>query len=140
MTSTVSVSVSAEDVEAVKAVPARMVAAWADNDPNAFAELFTEDGSMVLPGDVYLSGREDIRRFMTRAYAGPYQGTSVSGAPLSAKFVTPDTGVLVTQGGVLYGEDQEVSPSNLIRATWVLSKHDGAWLITAYHNSPVNKG
>lgn len=132
-----SVAVAAEDIQAAQALPARMIGAWAKNDANAFAELFTEDGTMVLPGDIYLNNREDIRTFMTRAYAGPYLGTRVTGAPLSAKFLSPEFGVFVTQGGVLYGDETEVSPANEIRATWVLAKRDGAWFIAAYHNSPT---
>lgn len=135
-----TISVAAEDVAAVQAVPARMIAAWSKNDADAFADLFTEDGSMVLPGDVHLNTREEIRAFMTKAYAGPYQGSRVTGSPLSAKFINPESGVLVTQGGVLYGDETEVSPANAIRATWVLAKQDGAWFITAYHNSPVQTG
>ncbi len=135
-----TVSVAAEDVAAVQAVPARMIAAWSKNDADAFADLFTEDGSMVLPGDVYLNTREEIRAFMSKAYAGPYQGTRVTGSPLSAKFINQDSGVLVTQGGVLYGDETEVTQANQIRATWVLAKKDGAWFITAYHNSPVQTG
>ena len=27
--------------------------AWADNDPNAFADLYTADASMILSGDRY---------------------------------------------------------------------------------------
>jgi uncharacterized protein (TIGR02246 family) len=135
-----TVSVAAEDVAAVQAVPARMIAAWSKNDADAFADLFTEDGSMVLPGDVYLNTREEIRAFMSEAYAGPYQGTRVTGSPLSAKFINQDSGVLVTQGGVLYGDETDVTEANKIRATWVLAKKDGAWFITAYHNSPVQTG
>jgi uncharacterized protein (TIGR02246 family) len=130
---------TADDVAAVREVPQRIVKAWANNDGTAFGEVFTADGTMVLPG-VYLDNRAAISEFMTQAFTGPYQGSRVFGEPLSARFLTPDVAVLVTKGGVLYGDDDDVTPDNAIRATWVAVKQDGEWLLAAYHNAPVNAG
>jgi uncharacterized protein (TIGR02246 family) len=125
------------DETAVRAVPQRIMAAWAQNDPDAFAEVFAEDGTMILPGDVFVSGREGIRSFMAAGYAGPYKGTRVYGEPVAAKFLGDSAGVLITQGGVLAPGETEVAPERAVRAMWVLSKQDGEWLIAAYQNTPV---
>ncbi|MFJ5925608.1 SgcJ/EcaC family oxidoreductase [Kitasatospora sp. NPDC092948] len=126
-----------KDQQAVGAVPQRMIAAWAGNDAAAFAALFADDGTMILPGDIFQKGRGRIEQFMTAAYAGPYKGTTVFGAPLDVRFPTPDTAILITQGGVIAPGETEVAPEREIRATWVLAKQSEEWLITAYHNSPV---
>ncbi|MEV6986843.1 SgcJ/EcaC family oxidoreductase [Sphaerisporangium sp. NPDC051017] len=130
-------STTIDDTTAVREVPRRMIAAWAKNDGEAFASIFTEDATMILPGDIYVTGRESIRAFMDAAYSGPYKGTRVFGEPLSAKFLGPEAAVLTTKGGVLTGEETEVSPERAIRATWVLAKQDGQWLVTAYQNTPI---
>ncbi|RCG31203.1 SgcJ/EcaC family oxidoreductase [Sphaerisporangium album] len=130
-------STTVDDTTAVREVPRRMIAAWAKNDGEAFASIFTEDATMILPGDIYVTGRESIRAFMDAAYSGPYKGTRVFGEPLSAKFLGPEAAVLTTKGGVLTGEETEVSPERAIRATWVLAKQDGQWLVTAYQNTPI---
>jgi uncharacterized protein (TIGR02246 family) len=124
-----------EDMAAVAAVPGRIVAAWANQDGDAFARVFTADGSMILPG-LYLKGREDIRSYMTDAFAGHYQGTRVTGQPLDLRFLGRDAAVVTTQGGVLAAGQTEVSGGSAIRASWVVVRADGEWLLAAYQNSP----
>ncbi|GGZ48852.1 hypothetical protein GCM10010387_49060 [Streptomyces inusitatus] len=125
------------DIAAIAGVPGRIVAAWADNDADAFAEVFAEDSTLILPGDVFLRGREEVRAFMTRAYQGPFKGTRVFGEPLSLRRLAPDVAMVITKGGVLAPGDTEVAPERAIRAGWLLTRHDGEWLITAYQNTPI---
>lgn len=137
MPSSNSSSPLSPDEAAVRAVPQRIMAAWAQNDADAFAEVFAEDGTMILPGDVFVKGREGIRSFMAAGYSGPYRGTRVYGEPISATFLGDSAGVLITQGGVLAPGETEVAPERAVRAMWVLSKQDGEWLIAAYQNTPI---
>ncbi|WP_049563149.1 SgcJ/EcaC family oxidoreductase [Nonomuraea sp. SBT364] len=130
-------STTIDDTTAVREVPRRIIAAWAANDGDAFAGAFTEDATMILPGDVFVTSRDGIRAYMSAAYAGPLKGTRVFGEPVSAKFLGPEAAVLVTKGGVLAGGETEVAPERAVRATWVLAKQDGQWLITAYQNTPA---
>jgi uncharacterized protein (TIGR02246 family) len=124
---------------ALAAAPQRITQAWAENDAAAFAAAFTEDGTMVLPGDVFKKGRADIEAFMAAGYAGPYKGTSVTGRPIDAKLLNEagDVASVVTIGGVLQPGETETSRAATIRATWILAKQGGEWLISAYHNSPA---
>jgi uncharacterized protein (TIGR02246 family) len=122
------------DRAAVVEVPERIVTAWAKHDADAFAAVFTEDGSMILPG-LYRQGRDDIRSFMTEAFAGPYKGTQVTGRPLDMRFFG-DTAVITTKGGVLGPGEKDVAPERSIRASWVVVKQGGQWLLAAYQNSP----
>jgi uncharacterized protein (TIGR02246 family) len=119
----------------IAAVPGRLVSAWDAHDADAFADLFIEDGSLIMPG-VYKTGRDEIRKFMAAGYAGPYKGTSVTGTPLEVKRLGAASVALVTVGGVLAPGEKEVSTEQAIRASWILVKDDGTWRLAVYHNCP----
>jgi uncharacterized protein (TIGR02246 family) len=129
---------SVSDQADVRALPQRIVDAWAGNDADAFADTFTPDATMILPGDVFLHGRTAIRDYMAHAYAGPLKNTRVTGTPLALSFIAADVAVVITEGGVLEPGQTVVAPEREIRATWVAAKQDDHWLLSAYHNSPVN--
>ncbi|MBW4721823.1 SgcJ/EcaC family oxidoreductase [Saccharothrix obliqua] len=123
------------DGAAVAALTRRVVAAWAYHDAEAFAGVFTEDGTMILPG-VYCKGREQIAAHMADAFRNQYKGTQVTGTPIDIRFFGPDSGVLLTQGGVLKPGTTEVTEDSAIRASWVVVRQDGEWRLAAYQNSP----
>jgi len=125
------------DPSAPQAVPQRIVAAWADNDADAFAAVFTKDASLILPG-VHLTGQDQIRDHLAAGFAGPYRGTRVVGEPLSLTRLGDDVTVIVTQGGVLAPGEAQVAAARAIRATWVLHRQDHGWSIAAYQNTPVH--
>jgi uncharacterized protein (TIGR02246 family) len=132
---TTTTSTPQQDQAAIAAVPGRLVAAWAAQDADAFADLFHPDGTMVLPG-VYQSGRDNIRAFMTAAYAGPYKGTSVTGTPIDIKPLAPGAVALLTEGGVIAAGETELSDEAAIRASWILVKRDDEWRLAVYQNCP----
>ncbi|GIF07017.1 SgcJ/EcaC family oxidoreductase [Actinoplanes siamensis] len=123
------------DRQALLAVPARLTEVWAAQDADGFADLFLDDGTMILPG-VYAHGRDEIRSFMAEAFAGRYRGTRVTGSPIDVKVLAPDVVALITTGGVLAAGEQEVSAEAAIRASWILVKRDTRWALAVYQNCP----
>ncbi|MBY8870790.1 SgcJ/EcaC family oxidoreductase [Micromonospora sp. PLK6-60] len=121
-------------------VPLRLVAAWAKNDAAGIAEVFTEDGIMILPGDVYKVGRGEVLSFMAAAFAGPFKGTGVTGRPVDVRFVGDDVALLRTHGGILAPGETDIAPELAVRSTWVTVLRDGQWQLAAYQNSPRGEG
>lgn len=121
-------------------VPLRLVAAWAKNDADGVADVFTENGILILPGDVYKTSREEIRAFMAAAYAGPFKGSGVTGRPVDVRFVSDEVALLRTHGGILAEGETEIAPELAVRSTWVLAKQEGEWKLAAYQNSPRGAG
>ncbi|WP_433259954.1 SgcJ/EcaC family oxidoreductase [Actinosynnema sp. CS-041913] len=130
---------SAKEKEALS-VPLELVAAWARNDAAGVADVFTDDGILILPGDVYKQGQDEIRSFMSAAYAGPFKGTGVTGRPVDVRFVTDDVALLRTHGGILAPGETEIAPELAVRSTWVAVKQDGKWKLAGYQNSPRGEG
>uniref|UniRef100_UPI003F49A9AB SgcJ/EcaC family oxidoreductase n=1 Tax=Nocardia suismassiliense TaxID=2077092 RepID=UPI003F49A9AB len=129
---------TAADQAAIAALTQKVIAAWAYHDADAFAGVFTEDGTMILPG-VYKKGRDEIRAFLVESFAGNYKGTQVTGRPLEIRFFTPDSGVLITQGGVLGPGETEVADAQSVRACWTVVKRDGSWHLASYQNTPAKQ-
>jgi uncharacterized protein (TIGR02246 family) len=121
-------------------VPLRLVAAWANNDAQGVADVFTADGILILPGDVYKKGREEVHAFMAAAYAGPFKNSKVTGRPVDVRFVGEDIALLRTHGGILAEGETEISDELAVRSTWVVVKRDGEWKLAAYQNSPRGGG
>lgn len=123
------------DQAAIAALTQRVIAAWAYHDAESFANVFVEDGSMILAGS-YTKGREEIRKFMVESFEGKYKGTQVTGKPIDLRFLAPDVALLQSQGGVLESGETEVSQVGAIRATWTAVRRDGQWYLAAYQNTP----
>jgi len=125
------------DQVGIASLTQKVMAAWAYNDADGFADLFVPNGTMIIAG-VYRNGREEIRQYLTEAYQGAYKGTQVTGKPLSIRMLGPDAAILLSYGGVLQPGESEVSQSGAIRASWVVVRRGDEWRLAAYQNTPVN--
>ena len=125
----------------VRSVPLRIPPAWKANDATAFAAVFSDDPSFIIPGqDTYLRSREEIRDYMAALFAGPIKGSRVTARVLSLRCVSRDVGIVVTEGGMLLGSETEVPLERVGRQTWTIVRHRGDWAVAAYHNSRITPG
>lgn len=126
-----------EDEKATLTVPVRITAAWRANDPDMFAEIFTENGSLLMQ-DNQLKSREEVRAFMAAGFQGPFKGAHVSGWPMHVKFLSPGVALVITQGGIILEGETEQAPERQIRAMWILVERDGEWKLFSHQSSPIN--
>jgi uncharacterized protein (TIGR02246 family) len=122
--------------KAVLTVPQLIMAAWAANDADRFADIFTENGSLLMQ-DTQLTSREEIRQFMADGFRGAYRGAHVDGWPLHLKFLRPDVAMVVTQGGIILDGQAEVAPERAIRAVWVIVADGDRWRLLSHQSSPI---
>lgn len=137
MTSNTTTAGSDADRQAVVDVLARLYKAWEANDAEAFVADYTDDASVIQPG-VYEKDREEIRTAMAAAFAGPLNGSRATDHPVDVRFLTDDTAIVVSEGGIIFPGQDAVASERLVRATWVLVRRDDAWRIASYHNSPAS--
>ncbi|HTI23733.1 MAG TPA: SgcJ/EcaC family oxidoreductase [Kutzneria sp.] len=115
-------------------VPERTTAAWLAGDAEAFAAEFTDDALVVIAGH-YLRGHAQVLGYVTKAFAGPMKGTGVISNPIHLSYLDQDTVLLITDGGVLAPGETAPAPERSLYGTWILSRRDGRWGISAYHSS-----
>lgn len=141
-----STGYTSELERAVMTVPLLLGKGWSDNDADVFADVFTEDGSLLMQGidengtivlDRQLCGREEIRAFMREAFQGEFAGVHVRGGPLTLTFPAESVAVLVTWGGQMERDETEVPPHREVRNTWVMVRRDGEWKLFSHQSSPV---
>lgn len=114
----------------------QLYAAWSAGDADAFASLYTEDATVVMPA-VFHQGREAIRDYMAVAFAGPLKGSRGIDEPQDIR-ILDDTAIVVSNAGILFAGEQDLPAERERRATWVFSKQDDRWLISAYTNTPAH--
>ncbi|TDP89366.1 SgcJ/EcaC family oxidoreductase [Labedaea rhizosphaerae] len=124
------------DVQDIQTVFDGVYQAWADGDADAFAKLYTEDATVVMPG-VFNQGRDAVRAHMAAGFAGPLAGSKGVDTPQDIRVIDGHTAIVVSEAGIIPAGQDEVPPGRTVRATWVLSKDDGQWLIAAYTNTPL---
>ena len=137
MTSKTTTAGSDTDRQAVLDVLASLYKAWEANDAEAFVADYTDDASVIQPG-VYKKDREEIRTTMAAAFAGPLNGSRATDHPVDVRFLTDDTAIVVSEGGIIFPGQDAVASERLVRATWALVRRGDAWRIASYHNSPAS--
>ncbi|NUR73168.1 MAG: SgcJ/EcaC family oxidoreductase [Hamadaea sp.] len=136
MTSATVTTTRSADEAAIRSVLGGIYDAWRAYDADAFADLYTEDATVVMPG-LFHNGREAIREFMAAAFAGRLAGTQGVDVPQSIR-ITGDAAIVVSHAGTLMPGEMTLAAERERHATWVFVRSGGDWKIAAYANAPVH--
>ena len=127
---------SAPEDETVLAVFETMSEAWAAQDAARFAACYAGDATVIGPG-IYLRGKDDINGSMAAAFAGPLKDSIRPHSAQSVRFLSGDTAVVVTGSATLFPGEAQAPPERQHLVTWILTRHDGRWLVEANHMCPI---
>jgi uncharacterized protein (TIGR02246 family) len=131
--STIEASTLQRGTAPVTELLARVGAAWAANDADASADLYTPDATVTTAGSSMV-GRDAIRGFLAGAFAGHMRGTSLSDEHQQIRLVGDDVAIVTSRSAVVQPGEDFVRPDMLRLATWVAVRTDGTWLVASYHN------
>jgi len=110
--------------------------AWADHDAQAFADLYVEDATIVLPGTFH-QGKQAIADYMQRGFSGPLKGSRGVDVAQSIRIIGTGAAVVVSKAGILMAGQTDLPIDRERIATWVLVENGNRWLVSAYSNSPA---
>ena len=74
---------------------------------------------------------------MAAAFAGPLKGSLRPHSARSVRFLSADTAVVVTNSATTLPGEAEAAPDRRHLVTWILTRHDGRWLVVANHICPA---
>ncbi|WP_232660755.1 SgcJ/EcaC family oxidoreductase [Pseudonocardia sp. TRM90224] len=126
-----------DNTEAVRDVLRQAYSAWADNDADAFAALYTDDATVVMPG-VFHPDRATIHGYMSAGFAGPLKGSRAVDEERSLR-VLGDSAIVISRSIILMAGESDVpddADARAVTATWVLTRTADGWKIAAYSNAP----
>lgn len=135
---TAATPTAAGDLAAIRAVLQRLYTAWAAGDADAFAALYTEDATAVLPG-VFHADRAALRASMAAWFAGPLKGSRAVDEEKSVR-ILGDAAIVISRSIVLLAGEQDMpadAAGRTVTATWVMARTDAGWKIAAYANAPA---
>jgi len=126
---------SLETAKAVRPNIRALVAAYEDvfnrHDPDALSAFYREDADLIVREGPIIHGAQEIRRWW-RAYFSqpqPYRALLIIE---NIRMMSDDVAVLnvIGSGATLEATDR-LLPARAARATWVVRREDGKWLVAA---------
>jgi uncharacterized protein (TIGR02246 family) len=126
--------------------PASGVRAWIDayektwntHDASAVASFFSEDADFIAGNGPWIVGRDAIEESWQRYFSGIDEARQGTFAIASLRVITPEV-VLVNINSTTagHGPSGEDLPTRLARGTWVVTRHNGGWQISAFRALPA---
>ncbi len=125
-----------QSVEAMSAVPARMVEAWNRGDVGGFFADFAEDVVFAeLEGTIYRSRAEAITAH-EGLFASVMKGSQlVRGEVPFARIVSPGVGVVHHRVGILMPGEQQPPATRFSMQLYVMVWRDERWQVAALENA-----
>jgi uncharacterized protein (TIGR02246 family) len=133
--------VSDADSSSIKQVVAGYSEAFNHHDAHASAILFAEDADFTNLRGAYRHGQKDIEQIFVSLYAGMLKNAHRTDTVKNIRFLTPEIAVMedfweITGSKTPDGLD---NPDRKGLFGWVLTKVNGQWKITVFHEAEFPK-
>jgi uncharacterized protein (TIGR02246 family) len=125
-----------QSVEAMNAIPARMIEAWNRGDAASFFADFAEDAvSAEVEGTIFRSRAEMIAAQETMFGTVLKGSRLVRGEVPFSQIVSPGVGVVYHRVGILMPGEEEPPPTRFSMQLFVVVWRNDRWVVVALENA-----
>jgi uncharacterized protein (TIGR02246 family) len=121
---------------AVRALYYQLLASWNARNAADFAAPFTDEAEVIGFDGSQMVGRAEIEATLSRIFADHETGAYV-GLIRNVRFLTPEVAMLRAVSGVIPAGQDDLNPGLNAQQALIAIKHDGAWRIILYQNTPA---
>ena len=124
------------DESAVCTLYQGLLASWNARDAAAFAAPFTYEAEVIGFDGSQMIGRAEIEATLSHIFADHETGAYV-GIIRSVRFLASEVAMLRAVSGVIPAGQADLNPALNAQQALLAIKHDGAWRIALYQNTPA---
>jgi uncharacterized protein (TIGR02246 family) len=124
------------DESAIRALYQQLLANWNARQAAEFAAPFTDDAEVIGFDGSQMTGRAEIEATLTGVFTDHETGAYV-GIIRNVRFLAPQVALLHAVSGVSPAGQSDLNPALNAQQALIAIKHDGAWRITLYQNTPA---
>jgi len=129
------------DEDAIKQVIAATTEAFSRHDAKAWVKFCTPDARLVTVRGESMNGVREIEKGLTTIFQTRGRNVTLNTLAVAVRFIRPDVALahVTNQLSGLVNPEGQTLPSQQELSIRVLVKDQGAWRITAFHNTIVQK-
>ncbi len=122
------------DTAAIKQCVAAFADAWNSHDAHAVAMRYVEDGDFSSVKGEASHGRKELEDHYNTIFSTFLKNARTTDTVRSIRFLAPN----IASVDIDWLVTDAAAPGGVLRKgllTWIVTKHNGQWLITVYHES-----
>ena len=120
----------------IRALYQQLLASWNARDAVIFAASFSDDAEVIGFDGSKMTRRAEIEATLNHIFADHETGAYV-GIIRSVRFLAPEVAMLRAVSGVIPAGQDDLNSALNAQQALIAIKHDGAWRITLYQNTPA---
>lgn len=121
---------------AIEDIAARLAEAWNRHDAQALADVFAEDAEFTNVFGMIAQGRAGIEALHAPLFGTIFKDSHLSVTETRVRLIRPDVASVDVKWTMTGARDPHGNPwpqrEGLLN--WIVTDHDGAWLIDVSHN------
>jgi uncharacterized protein (TIGR02246 family) len=133
--------VTTQDEAAIRKVIAATTDMFNRHDAEGFVQYYTSDADLVTVRGEVMSGTAEIEAGLNRIFQTRAGSATLREVDASIRLLGPDVALahVTNELSGLVGPGGECLPPHRERSVRVFVKRDGAWKVTAFHNTRLGE-